>query len=180
MYQGGFSHKTIRTILRNKLKQLEASLPENLRELFRKNALITGGAINSMLVGDKVNDFDIYLKTQEAARLIAEHYVTVFNKNKQVAGGIKYQPAVKLDVRRNIKGVDEPRIVIFMKSAGISGEKQEDYSYFEYSQNGGQDFVESVFNSDDPVEQVEETAEVIRESKKKRAEFKPLFLTDNA
>ena len=54
--------KTIRKVLKEKSnKWLESIKDSGLRENVREEAIITGGAINSLLMGTKVNDYDIYL-----------------------------------------------------------------------------------------------------------------------
>lgn len=75
--------KNIKSVLRNKFNDWAASITDSAtKELVMRDGLITGGSIASMLMGEPVNDFDIYLETKEAAIAIAEYYVTQFEKGK--------------------------------------------------------------------------------------------------
>ena len=75
-----------------------------------KNKIITG--IASMLLGEKVNDFDIYLRDHDSALAIARYYAS------------KFKP-------KNRKGIECPihiddtsgRIKIIIKSAGVASEE---------------------------------------------------------
>ena len=78
--------KTIKKILDDKFQDWleilgeEKDLPSETFELIEKNAIITGGAIASMLLREEVNDFDIYFRTKAAALAVANYYVARFNK----------------------------------------------------------------------------------------------------
>lgn len=75
----GMKSKTIKKVLRAKFNEWLASIEdEQVRAQARENTIITGGAIASMLLGEPVNDFDIYFRTAEAAQAIGQHYVTAF------------------------------------------------------------------------------------------------------
>lgn len=100
----------------------------------REDTIVTGGSIASMLLGEKVNDFDIYFKTKKTTKLVAEYYCKVFNElNKlNVDEAVKkYAPYVKEETIKNCKGEEEDRIVIHIQSDGVVGEAQESYKYFE-------------------------------------------------
>lgn len=74
--------KTINKILSAKINQwLESIEDEIVREIARKNTIVTGGAIASMLLNEPVNDFDLYFRTADAALKVANYYVGVFEKN---------------------------------------------------------------------------------------------------
>lgn len=75
----GMKSKTIKKVLRAKFNQWLSSIEnERVRDLARMNTIITGGAIASMLLGEQVNDFDIYFRTPEATQAIGQHYVDAF------------------------------------------------------------------------------------------------------
>lgn len=68
--------KTIKLILRNKLKNFVTSIDDRVvRDLVKRDAIITGGAIVSMLMKENVNDFDIYFRTKETTKAVAEYYI---------------------------------------------------------------------------------------------------------
>lgn len=125
--------KTINAIISKKInewvesikKEAESSrLPSGLRDLERhsrledlarsvhRDAIVTGGCIASMLLGERVNDFDVYLKTRETALALANHYV-------EIAGNYTL-----LDAARVAEEGD--RIKVVVKSAGVAGEQPDD------------------------------------------------------
>jgi hypothetical protein len=82
---------------------------EAVREAAKKDTIVTGGSIASMLLGDPVNDYDVYFRTKETTLLVAQYYVDLFNKNKKAkeeSGGdiVSYEPVVKEVEITNCKG----------------------------------------------------------------------------
>ena len=68
--------RVIAAILDHKLEAwLRSISDESIRKVARDNCIVTGGAIASLLLGEKPNDYDIYFKTTEAARIVAEYYM---------------------------------------------------------------------------------------------------------
>ena len=43
-------------------------------KLVRKDAIITGGSIASLFLGEDVNDYDIYLASMKAVKAVANYY----------------------------------------------------------------------------------------------------------
>jgi hypothetical protein len=71
--------KTIRKILLKKINEWLATVEdESLRADMKREVIVTGGAIASMLLNEKVNDFDVYFKTKETTKAVAEYYVSKF------------------------------------------------------------------------------------------------------
>lgn len=138
---------------------LESIEDEGLREVARKNTIVTGGAIASMLLGERVNDYDIYFKTSSAAQQVAEYYVAKFNKANElkVADGVDpYTPEVR---------VEEGRVKIWIKSAGVAAEDSEEYNYFE------------TMSEQDLYEFSESTLESLEDDKPR---YRPVFMSENA
>lgn len=54
---------------------------EEIKEIIEENAIVTGGAIVSLLNGEKPNDYDIYFKTKEAVEKVAKYYANIWNNN---------------------------------------------------------------------------------------------------
>lgn len=160
----------IRIELKKKIEDWIKSIDdEELRQVVAKNTIVTGGAIASMLLGEKINDYDIYLKTKEATKSLAEYYVKKFmefNGDKFNGMEVKYIPEVREEKLKNIKGTEEERIVIFMKSAGVASETQDEYRYYEL---GGMD---------DATEFAANLAEEIKDDSKPK--YRPIFLSQNA
>jgi len=70
------SRKNVTRACVKKIKDVSKSLPnEEMRKLFFNNAMICGGAINSLYMGTKVNDWDIYLKDTKACLPLIEHWI---------------------------------------------------------------------------------------------------------
>ena len=138
---------------------------EDLVKLIEKNIIVTGGSIASMLLGEPVNDFDFYFRNKETVKAVAEYYADKFNKNHIVKtnGAAPYTPVIKEETITNIKGEEEERVIIFIKSAGIAAEEQDDYSYFEtMSEDAAIEFVESMTE------------------KEKKEKYRVSFLSQNA
>jgi hypothetical protein len=56
-----------------------AKMNKDLAEELKSDIVVTGGCIVSMLLDEPVNDFDIYFKTKQTAKEVAQHYVDYFN-----------------------------------------------------------------------------------------------------
>lgn len=71
--------KTIRVALRAKVAEWIATVDDSdLREALKRDTIVTGGAIASMLLKEPVNDFDIYFRTAATTKLVADYYVGKF------------------------------------------------------------------------------------------------------
>lgn len=183
----GLAQRTIKLAIKSKLDKLLATIKDNdLKEMMRRDTLVTGGSITSMLLGERVNDYDIYFKTKETAKAVAEYYVGIFNAEKEkrsTAAGtpadkVLYVPNVREEVRKNILGEDETRVLIFMKSAGVAGENQDPYQYFEsLPEIATEEFSESLIPVTDDLEMVEALHEEVKTPKN---DYRPIFMTDNA
>lgn len=165
----GMKRKSIKKRLDAKLKSwLDSITDEDVKKLAQRDTIVTGGSIASMLLGEKVNDFDVYFKTKETVIAVANYYVKQFNAAKQISVGegvVEYAPYVKEITETNYKGVTEDRVVIHIKSAGVAGIDQETYQYFEMQPTEVQEeFMESL-------------QAVTAEDDNK---YTPIFLSENA
>lgn len=165
--------KAIKSVLRKKFHDWVKSIDnESLRDLIKRDAIVTGGAIPSLLVGEKPNDFDFYFKNLETTKAIAEYYVSKFKLN----------PPSKF---KNGKGevdvkvlVQDSRVKIIVQSQGIAGESgTDDYQYFEQPN----------LDPSEPQEFVEEIVKDMKPEKKPTGatdpplpKYRPVFLTSNA
>lgn len=67
--------KTIKKVIAKKLQEwLDTITDEKLREDVKQNLLVSGGSITSMLLDEKVNDFDIYIQDMDVLVRLAEYY----------------------------------------------------------------------------------------------------------
>ena len=72
--------KNIAKALNKKLQNWVDSIDnESVRRTIKDNAIITGGAIVSLLTGEKPNDYDVYFKTLEACKTVARYYADKWN-----------------------------------------------------------------------------------------------------
>lgn len=152
----GLKSKTIKSVLRNKVNAwLESIKDDGLRNACAKEAIVTGGSIASMLLGEEVNDFDIYFRTKATVRAVADYYVKEFNEARQAQGGVPV--SIYVDETTDTQGKARVRIVV--KSAGVAGAEQEkDYQYFEGSSND-HDAGEYVAEAFDPLSDVKDIAD---------------------
>ena len=147
----GMQAKTIRKILRSKLENwLESITDQSLVGDIKRDVIVTGGSITSMLLGEKINDYDVYFKTKETTKKVAEYYVSKFNSinNTKSLCTRDWTPEVREAKIVNCKGDEEERIIIFIQSAGVVSESQEDYKYFElYDPDLTSEFADSLIEN---------------------------------
>lgn len=126
--KGGLSKKTIEEKINFKvnefikeLKNISKSEDENFETEIKNSIIISGGCIASMLLGEPVNDYDIYFNDREVAKKVAKIYVNKLStKNDRVSD---------IDIRDTKFGIE-----IFIKSAGLAtdeGQNLDEYQYFE-------------------------------------------------
>ena len=84
---------------------------KKIKGIIEENAIVTGGALVSLLNGEEPNDYDIYFKTHEACLKVAEYYSEHWNETHDSA---------KVSIEDN-----EGRITCFIQSEGIATENNE-------------------------------------------------------
>lgn len=86
---------------------------EEIVKIIKENAIVTGGALVSLLNGEKPNDYDIYFKDKESVLKIAQYYAEKWNKTHE---------------DKNIVQITdkEGRVQCFIQSAGAVMEDDED------------------------------------------------------
>jgi hypothetical protein len=191
---------TIKVVMRKKLGNWLETLPEEyvwtagkakntkydpavssripLRRLATENVLVCGGAIVSMLQGEKPNDYDLYMKDYAAAYWLAQYYADTFNAANGLKSINNYKVEVREQERPNIKNVVERRILMHMQSAGIAAEGQADYTYFEQTDDSiTEAFMDSLEQK--PEEVIDDLQDSLKPDKEK-SRYRPVFITDNA
>lgn len=174
----GLKSKTIKSILRNKVNAwLDSIEDEALREKCQREAIVTGGSIASMLLGEEVNDFDIYFRTKETVKAVADYYVKQFLENRKAQDGVPVN--IWVEELKDSQGKDRIRIVV--KSAGVASKDQErDYQYFEMSGND-HDAGEYVDEAFDPLSDVKDIADEAKEAAAGEGDkYTAAFLSTNA
>jgi len=121
--------KTIKKILNKKIEKWIDSIDDtNVKELAIKNTIVTGGSIASMLLKEKVNDFDIYFRTKEAVKAISQYYVEKTNcKDLRILDGAidslenEYENITgqKTQVSIALENLDKNRVKIFIPNKGF-------------------------------------------------------------
>jgi len=104
--------KNARLVCANKIRSLSQAIPDkDVANIIQTKSIIAGGAITSMLLGQPVNDFDIYFADQESAKKAADYFVDCFKKQKGER------------LKSEIKVIASPgRVKIFVKSSGLAVE----------------------------------------------------------
>lgn len=167
--------KIINSILVRKFNSFVESIKEqNVADAVRNNTVITGGCIASMLLKEKVNDFDIYFRDKQTTRLVAEYYVDKFKKIHKGTEKVS-----KFSVYDDPKDCDRIRIMI--KSAGVVGENtnQNQYQYFEGRPlEEGDEYIRR--SLEENLEGADELDGEKIDDENKKEKFRPVFMTDNA
>ncbi len=154
---------------------------ENVQKLARENTIVTGGSIASMLLGEKINDFDIYFRNKHTAKAVAEYYTNLYNKThaEKIQNNSILQPLfVKEEKLLNLKRVEEDRVIIYIKSSGVAGEMLDEntdeapYQYFETISDNDSRELALMEYSDSLI-----TNESSHDSGEK---YRPIFLSQNA
>jgi hypothetical protein len=188
MIMTGLKDNTIKLLIRRKLDSwLETITDKVLVDAIKQDVFVTGGCIASMLLDEKVNDYDIYFKSMKTTKAVAEYYVNTFNTlhpEMKHEASKAYNPKVRIENRKNIKGEMEERVIIYMQSSGMAGETEETYQYFEgQPELHADEFINSVMALDetaaviDAADAVEELTDLLKD---KKVKYRPLFLTENA
>ncbi len=171
---------TIKMIFKQKIDDWLLTIPDEvLKKTIRDNVIVSGGAIASCLAGEKINDYDLYFKTKEATVDVARYYIDLFNVtegNLKTTAMTTCNPVLKVEPRVNVKGNTEERVIIFMKSAGVASETQEEYKYFESETETSTDnFMDSLKKN--PLQDAEDIVLITKDKKQK---YRPVFFSENA
>lgn len=68
--------KTIKNNIKNKMIDWLATITdEGLRSKVKKNLLVSGGSIVSMLLKEEINDYDVYIKDMDVLINLAKYYI---------------------------------------------------------------------------------------------------------
>lgn len=176
----GMKRKTIKGVIKKKVNAWLATIEDqNVRDLAAKNTIVTGGSIASMLLGEPVNDFDIYFRNYNTALAVAKYYVARFKPKQH--NGIECRIYVANESKQEINGEEktpDDRVQVIIKSAGIASElgTKVDYSYFEASQGEGEIAGEYIQDIMEPTDTKTGTTEEISQD----TDYRPVFMSSNA
>ncbi len=167
--------KTIKAVIRKKIDDWLATIDDDVvRCKAEQGTVVTGGCIASMLLGEPVNDFDIYFKDKETAVAVADYYVRRFQPQKR--------HGIACTIRLDHEG-DRVRVVI--KSAGIASEDgtEKAYEYFEARPEGeAQGYVSDVMQNPSDIEDANQALEAatIDATDDGKPRYRPVFMSTNA
>ncbi len=182
--------KTMNKIIGRKLNEwLETITDKGLRDIIRKNIVITGGCFPSMIQNEVPKDFDCYFKTKDATKKVTEYYVKQWNeahKDKKNKLGIAckvfvldgaepskelldyYQiSAIDQSKSRMIANTPPERLKIIFPSDGVVGDPKEVRADKELG-----DVLSNITEIDET-----KADEIIEQEKRK---YFPVFLSTNA
>lgn len=146
---------------------------EEIKGLIQDGTIITGGAIVSLLQGEKPHDYDLYFKDFETCYKVTKYFIEQFNReNNGKEAEVKIQTSNKLNAEgekwisydealKEISKGDNPRIKVFIRSEGVAS--SEELDSFED---------EEMQTNITPESDIEEIAS--------EANYLPKFLTSNA
>ena len=104
--------KTISKIIKAKLNSwLDSITDEELKKKLKDNILVSGGSITSLFLNEPVNDYDIYVKTTDLAKKVAEYYSKNYPEIKVFRGDYKEKYYQDIELHKEINPF----------SAGIAG-----------------------------------------------------------
>lgn len=175
----GMQKKTINQVITKKVgKWLETIDNDSLREDCKKDVIVTGGCIASMLLGEEVNDYDMYFKRHNTVMRLTQYYLEKFQKGREAAvkqGGVP----ISMKVQELTDTLGRPRCRIVVKSAGVAGAEQtQDYHYFERAPDvdtpDAGSYVGEAFDAMNAEGSVDE------ELRPKKQDYDPVFLSSNA
>ena len=147
--------KTIKAVLRKVHSDWVDSIDDKeLCALVRKNTIITGGCIASMLLREPVNDYDIYFTDQRTVIRACEYYINKF---------YKLNPESKTQLRID---VTNDRVKIKLDTRDLRPAHEPGYQ-----------FDEQPVDYDDP--ETKEPA-VVDDSKAKLPMYRPVYISANA
>ena len=123
----------------DKLNDNDKQKIKDFQQSIVDNTIVTGGCIASMLLGEDINDIDIYFSDKEIASKVAKYYVLTMVESGKLSETYKVS---QITVKPNLEG----GIEIYIQSQGVTGDvvkSTQDYDYFE---NRGGNVVEQFFS----------------------------------
>lgn len=143
--------KFIKKIIEKKIDEWISSIEDTgLRDMVRKNCMVTGGSIVSLLTNEKVKDYDVYFRNKETALKVTEYYVRKFKETHP-----------NTDIRVDEKGDNKERVYIHIQSKGIEGDED----------------IMAQEPGDDVFDVLEEE---VKDEKEEKPSYRPVFLSCNA
>lgn len=171
--QRGYKAKTIKSIISKKFNAWAESIEDPaVKKLVEDGTIVTGGSIASMLLGQDVNDFDMYFRNHATALAVAQYYVKRFEvKNK--AG---------IDCPIFIQDKDG-RVKVKIQSVGIASDEgtEQAYEYFESRPEGAEGYIGEVMQDTGDIQDTYEQSEAdALNNDDDGPKYRPVFMSTNA
>lgn len=113
------NRRMIKKVLKAKHEEWIASIEdETVQKLAKNNSIITGGSIVSLLLGEKVKDYDFYFTDKSTVEQIACYYFDIFKATNQAPSGMEIV-------------VTDDRVMIRIPSQGVASEEGAESFYDE-------------------------------------------------
>lgn len=115
-----------RRVIAEKLRAVHSEWCESIhdpdvRKLVEKNTIITGGCITSMLLGEEVNDYDVYFTNKKTTLAVANYYVNKYRSEcTSPIDVLDCGDGKNVDVDLLNGTFDESRIYMLIPSSGVS------------------------------------------------------------
>ena len=179
--------KFIKTRFRSKVNDwIESIDNEAVKIAIKKDLLITGGAIVSLLQGDEPNDYDCYFRSFDSLKLVADYYINKFNETFQNtdANTFAVRPIVqscffyedtanplrsRWIVTDNIPQGKEKRLRIFIRSSGAAAADFDPYEEDDIQYRKQMRLLNKARQE-----------KLVEEKPKDRKKYQPVFITNNA
>lgn len=161
-------HKLLRKVLESWADSIEDPL---LKKEVLENSYIAGGALISLFMGQRPNDFDVFFKTTGTAMRVAQYYLD----------------HCKIVEKVSVKDMGD-RVFVMIKSAGVATEEGTvGYAYFEsQSVEAVEEFVENNFqeiiDAINPGQCPKKAGRPKKgeEKKEEKKPYRPVVITSNA
>lgn len=141
---------------------------EKVAKTIEENVVITGGAIVSLLTGEKVHDYDVYLRTKEACIEVAEYYIKKWNeKHPDKPVEVLYGEAM---MKKFHFDEDNGAVRCIVASKGLASEDENNVSRVAYNFEDDVDL--------DEADGIPKETEDDEEEKKEK--YRPRFISSNA
>jgi hypothetical protein len=168
----GFKRKTIKSVISKKISQWVETIEDvDLQKKVRKNTIVTGGCIVSMLLGEQINDFDVYFRDHDTTLDVAKYYTKRFIAEKG-----------KTDFELIVTDIDG-RVKVKAQSVGAASETTPvgEYRYFEgFPDQQGADYIEKVIRDPEQAADTHDDTQIEIAKNPEDLKYRPVFLSSNA
>ena len=198
--------KTIKKVLHQKFNHWIESIDDlAVRSAVKENTIITGGCITSLMLNEKPNDYDVYMKDKKTLLLLANYYANKFNEKhpfmenklgKKVECLVLDGELIKRDEATKTFTIDDPKINSYIETSKTMQEGEHANGKFSgFSRmlaNCSSDRVKMIIMSDgiagelpsdsdemDIIQELDDIDSKVVEAEVKE-EYLPVFITTNA